>query len=162
MKRSTVLGIFGLVFLCGTLLTHESRAGYVYTLFDVPGSDVTLGRGINESGEVTGSFEDVAGLHGFLRNPVGRFTVIDVPGALLTDAWGVNRLGEIAGAFVDANGGSHGFLRGAAGGFILFDVPGAIGTNATAINDRGWVTGTYDPGGGSKRWGSSEQGSGLM
>jgi uncharacterized membrane protein len=64
--------------------------------FDVPGSLATGALGINNAGQVTGSYDDAAGRHhGFVRQPGGRFTTIDAPGRMVTDAWGINDRGQI-------------------------------------------------------------------
>jgi hypothetical protein len=77
-----------------------SRHGFVWdrgrlTRFDVPGSLATGALGINNAGQVTGSFDDAAGRHhGFVLRR-GRFTTIDAPGRTVTDAWGINDRGQI-------------------------------------------------------------------
>jgi uncharacterized membrane protein len=63
------------------------------TRFDVPGSLSTGALGINNSGQITGAYDDAGG-HGFLLQR-GRYTTIDAPGRTVTDAWGINDRGEI-------------------------------------------------------------------
>jgi hypothetical protein len=41
-----------------------------YTTLDVPGSTFTWANGINDSGQIVGSYEDAGGTHGFLATPV--------------------------------------------------------------------------------------------
>jgi uncharacterized membrane protein len=85
----------------GATLANEpgSRHGFVWDdgrlrKFDAPGSLSTGALGINNAGQVTGSFDDTAGHHGFLLRR-DRFSTIDAPGRTVTDAWGINDLGEI-------------------------------------------------------------------
>ena len=54
--------------------------------------------GINDAGQIVGSFANPAGRdHGFLDSG-GTFTAIDVPGADYTFAYGINDGGQIVGA----------------------------------------------------------------
>jgi uncharacterized membrane protein len=63
--------------------------------FDVPRSLSTGALGINNAGQVTGSYDDAAGRHhGFVLRR-GRFTTIDAPGRMVTDAWGINDRGQV-------------------------------------------------------------------
>jgi uncharacterized membrane protein len=77
-----------------------TRHGFVWdrgrlTRFDVPGSLATGALGINNAGQVTGSYDDAAGRHhGFVLRR-GRYTTIDAPGRTVTDAWGINDRGDI-------------------------------------------------------------------
>jgi uncharacterized membrane protein len=78
----------------------NTRHGVVWdrgrlTRFDVPGSLATGALGINNAGQVTGSYDDAAGRHhGFVLRR-GRFTTIDAPGRTVTDAWGINDRGQV-------------------------------------------------------------------
>jgi hypothetical protein len=91
------------------------------TTFDVPGAGTaayqgTIVQGINNAGEVVGSYIDANGLwHGFSRTSKGVFTTFDVPGAGTsagqgTHVYGVSPSGKIVGYFIDSNSVSHGFL----------------------------------------------------
>src|SRR2546426_1503507 len=50
------------------------------TTFDPPGSVFTIALGINPAGEVTGTYSDANGGHGFMRGRDGTFTKFDAPG----------------------------------------------------------------------------------
>jgi probable HAF family extracellular repeat protein len=50
----------------------------LFTTIDVPGATTTNARGINDSGQVVGTYVDSTGTHGFLYTD-GSFTTIDVP-----------------------------------------------------------------------------------
>jgi probable HAF family extracellular repeat protein len=83
----------------------------IYSTIDVPGSTSTSASGINNSGQIVGSY-DVAGpynSHGFLLDS-GNYTTLDVPGSTGTYATGINKTGQIVGHYRDAAGNVHGFL----------------------------------------------------
>lgn len=77
-----------------------SRHGFVWdrgrvTRLDVPGSLSTGALGVNDAGQISGSYDDAGGgHHGFVLQR-GRFTRIDAPGRTVTDAWGSNDRGEV-------------------------------------------------------------------
>ena len=81
------------------------------SLIDVPGSTGSDLGGINEVGEIVGTFQDTAGRsHGFARTPTGTFVTIDMPGATATNLNAVNSNGQIVGMFVVAKT-VHGYLQ---------------------------------------------------
>src|SRR5262249_22268165 len=82
------------------------KDGATFTTIDVPGASFTEAHGINDAGQIVGSFTD--GDHGFLKD-AATFTTIDAPGAILTGALGINDAGQIVGLFDDATG-RHGFV----------------------------------------------------
>ena len=63
-----------------------------FSVFDYPGTLSTQGYGINDSGEIVGSYtDDAENLHGYIyRN--GRFMSFDVPGMVSTELLGLNEL----------------------------------------------------------------------
>jgi probable HAF family extracellular repeat protein len=62
-----------------------------------PGSIGTVVGGINNSGEIVGTYADATLKgHGFLFK-LGVFTIVDFPGASLTEVTGVNDHGQIVG-----------------------------------------------------------------
>jgi len=75
-------------------------SGGTYTSIDPPGSIGTSVGGINNSGEIVGTYADapLKG-HGFLFKS-GVYTIVDFPGASSTGITGVNDQGEIVGAAV--------------------------------------------------------------
>ena len=116
-----------------------------FTTIDVPGSTATQAFGINESGQIVGTY--VAGPigHSFLLSE-GIFTTIEVPGATGTTATGINDSGQIVGFYEDPTGITHGFLL-SQGIFTTIDAPHlSTLTIASGINDRGQIVGTYFPG----------------
>src|SRR4029077_8355746 len=79
----------------------------VFTAINYPGATDTQAYGINDSGDIVGTYRDTAGLnHGFLLSK-GTFSTIDFPGAGSTSARGINSSGDIVGTFAP---GGHSFL----------------------------------------------------
>jgi probable HAF family extracellular repeat protein len=108
-------------------------AAYTFTTIDVPGANFTQAFGINDAGQIVGTFGSSTGTHGFLDTG-GSFTQLDVPGAILTGASGINDAGQIVGSFASSMGG-HGFLD-TGGNFTQLDVPGAVFTDASGYQRR--------------------------
>jgi probable HAF family extracellular repeat protein len=131
-----------------TNLSTAHAASYTFTSLDVPfsGANATAAFGINDQGQIVGSYGDSSGgTHGFLY-AASVFTPLDVPfsGANATIAFGINDQGQIVGSYNDLSG-RHGFLY-AAGVFTPLDVPfsGANATIAFGINDQGQIVGSYN------------------
>jgi probable HAF family extracellular repeat protein len=129
--------------------------GGVFTYLNYPNAipGGTNAYGINDNGEVVGTFVDAVGNHGFTYYN-GIFTPFDAPNAApgATQAYGVNNSGEVAGTFQDAHGVSHGFLDNG-GNFITLNCPfsqssftapsGSGSTYAYGINAAGAIVGAY-------------------
>lgn len=115
--------------------------GYHFATLDVPGSTSTAARGINNVGQVVGSFTRAGSTIGFLYSD-GIFSHIDVPGAAITMPSGIDSAGRVVGFYLAGGFNSHGFLY-AGGVFSPLDVPGASATRALGISDAGQVVGTF-------------------
>lgn len=121
-----------------------------YMRFEVPGVPSLAPSGVNNKGQIVGSFTDARGTHGFLWER-GMFTPLDVPGATATVPNGINDAGQVVGFFTETSPVSpallgvqspgHGFLW-ERGTFTLFDVPGASSTTAFGINNGGQIVGS--------------------
>jgi probable HAF family extracellular repeat protein len=117
----------------------------VFTKIAAPGADGgTMINGINESGQLAGTF--VVGLtsHAFFQNK-GYFTTLDPLGSIRTQGGFINAQGQVVGTYRDANSKRHGFIW-RKGTFTKFNVPGddpILGTVAFGINDIGEVVGDY-------------------
>ena len=112
------------------------------TVDDPLGVDGTEIYGVNNNGEVVGSYQDASDdTHGFI-DVDGTFTTIDVPSATSTVVVGVNDSGEISG-YYHSSTGYHGFID--VGGVIttLDDPSATAGTRAYGINNAGQVVGFY-------------------
>ena len=119
-------------------------ANGAFTIIDVPGASYTFANGINNTGQIVGSFEK-NGVHGFIETR-GTFSTIDVPGVsapggrrVSTVATGINDAGHIVGFFDNING-VYGFLD--ADGVFSTIQPGAPFTNLGDINNTGRIVGT--------------------
>jgi probable HAF family extracellular repeat protein len=121
------------------------------TYLNAPGTltsnGYTYAYGINDSGEVVGSYEtsySSSQQHGFLYQN-GTYTTIDDPnaGSGGTYATGINNSGIIVGNYSDSSGLSHGFVD-INGTFTTVDDPlGAKGTQINGINNAGQIVGDY-------------------
>jgi len=117
-----------------------------FTVLNVPNSYTgylglgggTVANGINNSGEIVGSYYDSTGtrISGFLDNG-GVFTTITVAANTNTFATGINDNGQIVGYAAGS-----GFLD-TGGLFSSIKAPGASFTAATGINDNGQIVGYY-------------------
>jgi probable HAF family extracellular repeat protein len=122
---------------------------YTYTTFDDPlntSGDGTLASGINDTGQIVGTYADASGVHGFLLSG-GSYTTLDAPLAQqYTTASGINGAGQIVGIYFSnhfGHAGLHGFLYNK-GVYTTLDHPLATdGTEAVGINAKGEIVGFY-------------------
>lgn len=126
-----------------------------FRTIEVPGAKRTIAWGIDDAGQVVGSYDDSKGTHGFLlRND--RFTSMNFPGAVWTAAFGIGTHGEIVGAYKmpgEPAANFHGFLRLSDGRFERVDSPSYKNTIAQRILPDGTILGCRhnDDFGGSMR-----------
>src|SRR5204863_10188271 len=113
----------------------------VYTTFDNPlntSGDGTLASGINDTGQIVGTYADAGGVHGFLLSG-GSYSTLDAPLAQQhTPAQGINGTGQIVGIYFGHAGlhsGLHGFLNNKALYTPVDDPWRADRTPAPGIND---------------------------
>jgi probable HAF family extracellular repeat protein len=124
-------------------VSEQAKADFNVTTLDVPGSVILNPNGINNSGQIVGTYDDAGSTrHGYLRMSDGSYTTLDVPGATATVASGINDAGEIVGNY-KAGGPNHGFLL-SGGNYTTLDVPGSIRTFARGINSSRQIVGFYD------------------
>ena len=89
----------------GFLVLQVSAHGdYIFTSLDVPRATYTSPHGINDSGQIVGSYGADGTSHGFLLGSDGVYTTFDVPDATETVAYGINNAGQIVGSYSDADG----------------------------------------------------------
>jgi len=121
---------------------------YTFTTIDAPNATLgTYANGINNSGQIAGSYINATGNHAFIDNG-GVFTTIDHPDAssLLnggTAAIGINDSGQIVGTYIDALFVNHGFLYSAGVFTTIDDSNGTFGTIPSGINASGQIVGSY-------------------
>jgi parallel beta-helix repeat protein/probable HAF family extracellular repeat protein len=130
------------VLICLTIAPLASGQPGSFGILDYPEAKSSAAQGINDAGDVVGSYTDAAGKgHAFLMRG-GKFTSIDYPGAVSTTAITVNNTGDIAGYYALADGIQHGFLL-SAGSFTTVDVPGAKYSGVFGLNDKGEMVGHW-------------------
>jgi len=112
----------------------------VFTALDFPGSIMTQAYGINNAGQIVGSYSTGVGVQGFTYQD-GVYTDVTVPNATYTDLRGIDSFGDMVGYYTRSL--SHGLL--VSGGVDRsVDVPGAIESFASSVNDLKAVAGYYD------------------
>jgi len=124
---------------------------YSFADINYPGAVQTVALGINDSGQIVGSYDDVSGLeHGFLWNN-GSYSRIDYPGGFNTIASGINASSQVVGTYTDTPncgncyGNTHSFLLSNGTYSTLPEAPGSITgtTRAASINTSGQIVGQY-------------------
>ena len=94
----------------------------VYTTIDVTGGTNTDPVGINNLGQIVGSYQDATGTHGFLFSN-GIYTTIDGPLGNYTELHGINDYGQIVGFY---NFSSSGASVGVPGPIVGAGIPGIL------------------------------------
>jgi probable HAF family extracellular repeat protein len=154
MSRILMRGFILSLALCITPLSTTAQT-YSFSSFDVPGAFRTDPNGINNAGQIVGSYGDTSGnTHGFLMSG-GVYTTIDHPGAATgiyggTTAYGINDDGQIVGIYLvcgvpNGYGCERSFLLS---GGVFTDLPDAPGsmpgtTDALSINNSGVIAGYF-------------------
>jgi probable HAF family extracellular repeat protein len=137
-----------LVALLGFGATAQAQSGpYTFTKIKYPGSTSTEASGINNAGQIVGTYLDAQGFtHGFVFDG-STYTRVAFPGAAHNYAFGINDSGHIVGGHAAANALTdpwHGFS--AQGGvFTQWDFPG-FETDGRGINGAGDIVGIYNSG----------------
>jgi len=129
---------FLLVILCASAFSQT----FQYTSFQVPGSTHTVALGLNNQGQIVGSFVLNGIQAGFLYSG-GTFQTIACPNASFTIAQGINDNGVIVGWC-----GDQGFIY-QNGSYSYLSYPGAARTALMGVNNLGDIVGVYEPSPGS-------------
>jgi hypothetical protein len=111
------------------------------TSFNPPNATYTTPTSINDSGVITGYYNNAGVTTSFVRSSDGTITSFTVPNESITEALSINSTGVVVGW--DQSGLGHGFMRAVDGSITSIDVAGAQSTYATAINDAGLIAGDY-------------------
>ncbi len=123
-----------------------------FAYIDVPGATDTYAAGINQSGQIVGTFKDANGhYHGFVKDG-GAFITIDAPGCEDTYATAINQSGHVVGTCPNPQNSSiwTGFIK-IGNAFTTIEAPRTADTRkvfASGINQSGQVVGTLALGGG--------------
>ena len=125
-----------------------SAQDYSYSTFDPPGSTNTSVTGMNNAGQIVGSYTDSRGTHNFLRSADGStYTTIDLAGAVpgTTTIAAINNVGQITGMYRPTTGSNCCYIASADGIKVTsFDTPDSDsgpGAAVYGINDNGDVSG---------------------
>jgi len=139
MKRLFWLGLF----LMGACI--PSRAQLTFTSIDFPGGTLTTTRGINNNGDIVGSYRITPPRHALLIRAASYVPLAptSVLGTNFSEAFKSNDSGDVVGDFIGDDGFTHGFLLNDAG-ITTLDFPGASDTIAFGINESGTVAGYWD------------------
>jgi hypothetical protein len=124
---------------------QQAVAKGTFAQIAVPGADFTYVSGINNRGQIVGTYTAAAGTSGFLLED-GEYRDIHIAGSTSTRVADINAHGVLVGSY-DDGAGSHGFIWDD-GDVVTLDVPGAIYTSANGINDAGTVVGLINAPGG--------------
>jgi len=144
--EGVIAGFYGANVSHGFLLTEGK-----FRTMDFPGAVSTALRGINNLGDVSGTYSIVdlnADEFGFIiprRGPAISFKLPD-PTATGIVVGGINDLRQLVGYFTDATSTLVGFLRQPSGQFVSVIVPEAASTAVYGINDCGIVVGVWGDG----------------
>ena len=120
-----------------------------FKTIDVLGAAATFLLGINNRGQMVGSYIDAAGdYHGFLRDRRGAVSTLpEFPGADPrmggTQPGAINDRGRIVGLAYDAQGGSRGFQMKRGELTPIDAAPDAVFTRPLDINNQGRIVGDY-------------------
>lgn len=121
-----------------------------FSSVNVPGSPSTYANGINDLGEIVGSYADLnTGFWGGFVDSGNHFTTVSIPGAYSTSAMGINDTGEIVGTYSTIQGNTlvnRGFID-VGGSYTSLSFPGATQTEINGINNLGVVIGSYSESG---------------
>ncbi|MBI3475218.1 MAG: hypothetical protein HY010_05775 [Acidobacteria bacterium] len=131
--------IFVIVLFCTVAFSQS----FQYTTLQVPGSSYTVALGINNSGQIVGSFVVNDKQSGFLYSG-GSFQTIACPNSSFTIAQGINDSGVIVG-WCDPTGSAQGFIY-QNGNFAYLNYPGSTLTALMGVNDLGDIVGVYQLG----------------
>jgi probable HAF family extracellular repeat protein len=117
----------------------------IYSQIVFPGeADLTFASGINQAGEIVGTYGTPQTYLGFTDGN-GTFTTVQVPAGQLTLAFAISNNGSIAGVYTDSSNLAHGFTF-IQGQYATIDYPGATQTSVSGIDDAGDVVGSYSDG----------------
>jgi uncharacterized membrane protein len=94
------LAVLALAWLAGA---SPANAGYTFTSIDYPGATSTSAYGINDAGQIVGSYFSGSTGKSFLLTSTG-FSSFSYPGASQTTAYGINDAGQIVGNYQLSSG----------------------------------------------------------
>ena len=145
VKRSS-FAFYSLPFLLALAFSQPALAiTYNYTQIDVPGASFTVAVGINNSGQVTGFYQDGSGQHGFVLSD-GVYSPVNYPGAFSTDAFGISNNVNVTGEY-DCCGATYPAFLLSGGTFTTINDPRGPNYELVGfgVNNSGQVVGSTNP-----------------
>lgn len=141
--NSTYTSVYG-VNNTGGMVGYDDFGAFVendgvFETIAYPGAETTIAFGINDAGDVVGTYYDGSN-HGFVENG-GVYKSIDCKGGTNTQLVGINNARQMVGNCDGPRGNNRGFLL-SRGTFISIDPPGAHSSSVSGINNSGQVVGT--------------------
>ena len=138
-----VIFLLAFVFVTPAKATND----YSFTTIDYPGAIGISATGINNAGQIVGTFVLRLGclrcVSGFVYSGGSFTTILQFPGDFATNVRGINDAGQIVGAYESCCGlPAHGFLF-SEGSFSTIEPPGAQASTAYGINNAGQIVGSY-------------------
>ena len=117
---------------------QTTQASGTFAEVAVPGADSTIVSGINNRGQIVGTYSAGGVTSGFVLDG-DDYTELNIPGSTITRVTDINSHGVIVGSYRDSSG-EHGFIWDD-GSITTLDMPGVIATSPNGINDAGTVVG---------------------
>lgn len=138
-KIALLLGFLAVVALV------PAYAQFTYASLDFPAGTLTTARGINNHGDIVGTYRVVPPRHALLIRagqyiPLAPNTIL---GTHYSEAFGINDPGDVVGRFIGDDGFVHGFLL-SGGTVTTLDFPGASDTYPFGISESGTIVGYFD------------------
>jgi probable HAF family extracellular repeat protein len=130
-----------ILLLSASAFSQESKTKFTYKSLRVPGSSSTGPTGVNNLGDIVGSFSSNGVGAGFLYS-AGTFETIACPGASSTTANAINDSGVIVGSCLFSGTSLQGFIY-QNGTYTYVNYPKAKLTSLNGINNQGEVVGEY-------------------
>src|SRR6266446_7422540 len=158
--RSRVLVLLAILLAAHAGSADAAEGTFIPIDLDTLGGTRSIAHAVNDSGQVAGGREPVAGggsTHAFLWTAVGGMVDLGSLGGAFSDAAGrpgppgaINASGQVVGESDTAGGSRHAFSWTAAGGMIDLGTLGGAYSAATAVNDSGQAVGESDPADGNR------------
>jgi hypothetical protein len=144
--EGVIVGFYGLHVTHGFVFADGT-----FSAWDLPRTAVTAVRGVNDRGDLSGSYSVVDGAAdegGFIAPRQGTPITFKIPEPAATNlvVGAINNAREVVGYYTTGRGVLAGFVRQPDGRIVTLAVPGAIDVQAYGINDCGIVVGTFDDG----------------
>jgi Cadherin-like domain/RTX calcium-binding nonapeptide repeat (4 copies) len=148
--RGEVVGFSQIISPAGVLVSQGFSeipgVGTIPVIIDVPNATSTQIFGVNDAGEIVGTYRVGRLAHGF-ADIDGVFTTIDPAGSTSSTGVGISDSGEIVGNYTTLGStSSHGFAY-VNGTFTTIDPAGSVSTSIKGITNSGEIFGDYNAGG---------------